>query len=226
MAGSIANLAELVAPLAADPFLDPERRAGQGLLHGASANWSPDWFDWNRFLDIATGELPPDRLRVQHHRNRIDPALYRAGEGIDRAKLNLLLARGASMIATEIHPLVPQLAAISADFHRRTGAHMRTGAIASTGRAGALPCHRDRIDGFIVQVDGAKLWRIYHPDAGPPEVAAHAAASPDAVEPALTVELAPGDYLFVPAGYWHECDTVGGRSLHLGFAFAKPDYRP
>jgi hypothetical protein len=217
MTGSISNLAELVAPLSGEPFLESQRRAAQGLLHGASANWSPDFFDWDRFLVLATGPLPPDKLRVQYDRNRIDPGLYRNGAEVDRSKLDRLLARGASMIATEIHPFVPVFAAIAADFHRRTGSHLRTGAIASTGTAGALPCHCDRIDGFILQVDGSKAWRVYPPDPECPQS--------DAV-PVLEVELAPGDYLFVPAGYWHECDTTAERSLHLGFAFARPDYRP
>ena len=45
---------------------------------------------------------------------------------------------------------------------------------------------------------------------------------PDESQPLLDAVLAPGDFLFVPAGYWHRCENGDGLSLHVGIFLEPP----
>ena len=80
----------------------------------------------------------------------------------------------------------------------------------------AFERHFDIYDGFVLQIEGQKTWRIFAPS----DIADPQAAHGDQIEPALprTVTLSPGDLLYVPREYLHEVSAEGDASLHLTIA--------
>jgi ribosomal protein L16 Arg81 hydroxylase len=80
---------------------------------------------------------------------------------------------------------------------------------------GVLP-HYDTHDVFILQIDGAKLWRIYDSFMSLPLEEHRKPVSPEEIgHPIHEIRLAAGDLLYIPRGYVHEALTSEDSSLHL-----------
>lgn len=83
--------------------------------------------------------------------------------------------------------------------------------------AGVKP-HFDTQEGFLVQVDGSKHWKVYPPLQEFPKVEGSYSPVERALlaEPILEVTLAPGDVLYIPRGFPHEgVSADDGASLHI-----------
>lgn len=79
-----------------------------------------------------------------------------------------------------------------------------------------LGVHYDTHDVFVLQLAGGKEWSIFEPvleDPLPSQPWSAGQAAPD--EPLLSVELRPGDCLYVPRGFLHSARARDGVSAHL-----------
>ena len=79
--------------------------------------------------------------------------------------------------------------------------------------------HYDDIEAFILQVEGAKEWRVYAP-VSPGETLPRSSSADlthaDIGEPVLTATLRAGELLYFPRGWVHEARSVtDADSLHL-----------
>lgn len=213
------DFADLIAPFTLDELANAEARSRIGLQHGVATGKATHLFDWAQFFHIAANRYDSAKLRVSMKRKPVPQQFYRTGATVDADKLENLVQRGISIVQPDAHRYHEALGSAVRDFVETTGSPLRIGAIGSTGEAGALALHSDKIDLLILQVEGAKKWRIYDP-AFDPET--------DEAPPSPTFDkvLEAGEYLLVPKGHAHECDTAADRSLHLGIGFAKPQYDP
>lgn len=79
--------------------------------------------------------------------------------------------------------------------------------------------HYDDIEAFVLQLEGAKQWRVYKPRSPQdylPRVSSENFSQEEIGEPILDVKLEPGDMLYFPRGYIHQAVTVEGKhSLHI-----------
>lgn len=87
---------------------------------------------------------------------------------------------------------------------------------------GAFHLHYDPEDLIILQVEGAKRWRIVGPAIANPVIGMRAPPAPAETEMLFDEVLNPGDALFVPAGHWHRCEGTGPRSMHLSIFLTPP----
>jgi hypothetical protein len=91
------------------------------------------------------------------------------------------------------------------------------------GPAGTLtPMHHDQSNILFVQVHGKKSLRLVSPAEARlfhGALSMYAQVDPASLENALvkTVELGPGDTLFIPVGWWHE---VRAHSVSISLAFS------
>lgn len=98
--------------------------------------------------------------------------------------------------------------------------------------------HFDQNINFVLQIHGAKKWRIARNDSvvNPtqrhtlgqpldPELASYADGEMPHTMPADFEEviLKPGSMLFVPRGYWHNTEA-SGEALALNFTFSQPTW--
>ncbi|MGN6820287.1 MAG: JmjC domain-containing protein [Sphingomonas sp.] len=217
---AVTDLAELVEPLSAGAFR--ALLASRQPLHqpGAGGDRYAALLDWDAFIDLLhRGDVPHRDIRLYRNRVRVPPLFLRdagpqRGEMIDR-----LLAADASIMLNRAEEHVAALGRLCAAVAEQSGDHVSAAVVATAGRGGALDRHYDAYDIVVLQVDGAKRWTLYedpaiNPVPGMPKVPARQDAGP-----ATEYVLNPGDWLFVPAGYRHRCDTIGARSLHLGILF-------
>ena len=86
------------------------------------------------------------------------------------------------------------------------------------GAQGFSP-HWDDIDAFVLQVEGAKRWRLYAPTDPRHVLPRHSSrdfARAELGECVLDVVLRPGDLLYMPRGTVHEAQSLpDAHSLHL-----------
>ncbi|XP_014440885.1 ribosomal oxygenase 2 isoform X2 [Tupaia chinensis] len=79
-----------------------------------------------------------------------------------------------------------------------------------------LPPHYDDVEVFILQLEGEKHWRLYHPTV--PLAREYSVEAEDRIgRPAHEFTLKPGDLLYFPRGTIHQADTPPGlaHSTHV-----------
>jgi ribosomal protein L16 Arg81 hydroxylase len=80
---------------------------------------------------------------------------------------------------------------------------------------GFLP-HYDTHDVFILQVEGAKVWRVYESPTELPLIQTNSSLpSEDLGTPKQTMKLEAGDLLYIPRGMIHDTFTENKPSLHI-----------
>jgi len=217
------SLQKVVAPLEQAEFLDHLRT--RSMTFRRSPGNAPfkgvlDWAALRKMIDLGT--IPLSSLRV-HVRAEPVPELFYVEDGkISASKLAILLESGASVIAVPLQPHFPALDELCADIGASTGETIKIGAIVSTGADGALRLHYDESDLIIIQVEGCKRWRIFGSPVTNPASEKPQAVRPEGTPPVFDEVLRPGDFLFLPAGYWHQCDNGPELSLHVGIFFSAP----
>lgn len=197
------------------------------IQHSAGDNRFAALFDWSTLWNlIEHAVIPADKVRVSRGRRIVPPLFYSDDGRLNAGRLARLFEQGASLIVRHLDAYAPQVDAICRDAAATLGIPMvEAGAVVTSGNGGALVRHYDWYDLVILQLEGSKRWRLYGPLVSDP-MKAMATKNPPRTEPILDVVLGPGDILFMPAGFWHECDNGPGRSLHLGLFLNSPPVDP
>jgi len=222
----IQSLAELVAPLTADHFLreicgktpihmkgHPERFAYLLTWDSLNAMLSRDDFEGPKFEVVKGGKMVPPaeyRERIEYNGN------YQA-QRINLGKLNHLCREGASLVLKflqrERHKPISHLCrilelALASDVH--------VTAIAGWHDTQGFSTHWDKVDVFVMQVEGKKHWRIFPPTQRYHDDPDQFTGAPQD-NPYWEGDLNPGDFLYIPRGWWHDAHPSVGPVLHLSF---------
>jgi hypothetical protein len=185
-------------------------------LLGIAAQWS----EANVKLILNGQAVLPDLY--------VDPVTTRAGieRRADPAKIHLLLAMGASLVADAIEDAEPGLrrvtAMLSGYFLGVAGAN----AYCSFRNVQAFRSHCDLHDVFAVHCEGEKIWRIYENRAPDPVELyqgndVHAVIDRAKGRLMAEVTMRPGDLLYIPRGYYHDALAASEASLHVSFSVAR-----
>jgi bifunctional lysine-specific demethylase and histidyl-hydroxylase NO66 len=142
---------------------------------------------------------------------------------VDPEAVRDAFADGATLVLNSLHRIHPPLVRFCRELAYELGHATQCNAYVTPPGAQGFAPHHDTHDVFVLHVDGHKRWHVYEPrlalplksqpsqqltDDGEPLV------TPDA-EPLLSVELGPGDALYLPRGYIHAAETNTDRSIHL-----------
>ncbi len=215
------RFAELLAPISLREFVDTyvHRR----VLHVPG---DPDkiagLFDRARLLAI-----------VAAHGDAAQPALvagFRTPSGDHRrmsiapAQLDTALAAGMTVMIDHLELADADLRALVEDTRRTLAIPEPTdiGAFLSPADSG-FGIHFDQVDNWVIQIEGRKRWRYSEEPAvhlAPLDFVPNARERAEHIhgldEAALaTVDLAPGDVLYLPPGTWHQPVALDEVSLHL-----------
>jgi hypothetical protein len=218
-----ASLAEVLAPLPVEEFLGLLRRRELTYRPGANSDrFAPvaGWAALRRMIE-AHPEIRPD-IRVNNETEAIPASEWTTDDRADVAKLDPLLAGGFSIIIEHLEARLPPLAAICREIRTHTREGAIVGAIVTSAPGtGALSIHYDPEDLIILQVEGTKRWHIFGPPV-PNPLRGMPKQVPPTSAPIFDEVLAPGDLLYLPAGYWHHCESGLSTSVHVTLFFMPP----
>lgn len=195
------------------------------LLEAVSAAMVESWLDCSLlrhpFFSVVQNHEPVSLDEVGA--NRVVAGVAYDGY-IDGTAVRARLARGATLLLANVHEWHAPMRTVCGDLAQLTGC--KTGAVVFwTGPdSPGLRVHRDDCHVFIVQLAGAKRWRLYDVPADAAAWAPGFLTGVPAHEPTV-IDLQAGDAVYVPKGQAHATESVGGSSLHLSITVREPEYR-
>jgi hypothetical protein len=132
-----------------------------------------------------------------------------------------LFAEGCTLVLQGLHRLWPPLIEFAGQLGLDLGHPVQVNAYVTPASSRGFAAHYDVHDVFVLQVAGQKRWTVHDPVHQAPlrtqpwqdrsEKVADRAAQP----PLLDEVLSPGDALYLPRGYLHSAQALGGVSAHL-----------
>lgn len=160
----------------------------------------------------------------RHGSAAIPPDEYLEAQG-NRVDLPRLLARhdaGGSLVVSQFHELHPPIARFCRGLEKVFLHPVQANIYLTPPGAQGFRVHFDTHDVLVMQVSGAKSWRVW--DGTPFPLPSRATPwankqSPSGIPHALT--LNPGDALYLPRGVMHEAAAQSGDapSLHITIGF-------
>jgi len=209
----------LIAPVTPEAFLERhyEREALIGL------RGEPDRYADLLTLDsldhfINSADLREGMVDLTNHRDRIERDAYVNEDGrISRAVVAEEYLRGATIILPQFHESTFNLGEFCRALEEVFTCHVQTNIYLTPSGNQGFPPHYDNHDVFVMQISGAKAWRLYGAPVETPfrgerfELGQH-----EAGEVTQELTLNPGDCLYLPRGLMHDAENVGDEpSLHV-----------
>lgn len=136
-------------------------------------------------------------------------------------KLLQQFADGATMVLQGLHRTWEPLIAFSQGLAGELGHPVQVNGYVTPAQSRGFDDHYDVHDVFVLQIDGEKEWTIHAPVLEAPLRSQPWTDRRSAVEaeadlaPLIKTVLAPGDCLYLPRGYLHAAQALGGISTHL-----------
>lgn len=223
----VTSLDRLLHPLPVSDFLES---LGQGpfLRADRSATELQELLDHAALEAILANYGPAPKHAVRLAKADGDPAsIWFENEAPDLARIRDALANGYTLNVNDLADRHPRLRSLSADLCCTLGANIRCNAFLTPAGAKAFPAHFDPHEVLILQLEGAKRWRVFRPqvEAPTPETVSDRTVDPDAVgPPVIDHSLQAGELLVIPRGYGHEAHCEDASSLHLTIAIHFPTW--
>ncbi|WP_436787924.1 cupin domain-containing protein [Yinghuangia sp. YIM S10712] len=181
--------------------------------------------DWDRLNTVlARHRLEQPRLRLCVGGDMLPQNAYTrpvvtrritVWHQIQPAALHERLAAGATLVLDAADELDDHIAHLAVALEREFRTTVQVNLYASWTADSGFGVHWDDHDTVVVQVDGAKRWRLFGPTRTAPLHRDVALPDPPPDEPVAEFVLTAGDVLYVPRGWWHDVAAEDGRSLHL-----------
>ncbi len=140
------------------------------------------------------------------------------------AKVQTLLAMGASLIAGDVQELTPELRGLSHRLARDFAGLVGANVYCSFGGVQAFDSHFDLHHVFAVQLEGEKTWRLYENRADAPvsfpvdDAESRRWFAQTRGKLMTEIRMRPGDVLYLPRGWYHDAMATEGASLHVTFS--------
>jgi ribosomal protein L16 Arg81 hydroxylase len=209
----------LIAPVTREAFLDKsyEREAlinVRGEPHRYADLLTLDALD--HF--IASADLREGMIDLASQKNRISRDSYVDDRGrISAVAVAEHYMLGATVILPHLHDSMFNLGEFCRSLEEVFSCHVQTNIYLTPSGNQGFPPHYDNHDVFVMQIAGAKAWRLYGAPVETPyrgeqfQLGHHQAG-----EITETFTLAAGDCAYIPRGLMHDAENVGEEpSLHM-----------
>ncbi|MGK5627162.1 cupin domain-containing protein [Streptomyces sp. URMC 123] len=181
---------------------------------------------------VARHRLEPPRLRLTAGGDMLPLHRYAAAvttrrstvwQRVHPAELHQCLAGGASLVIDQIDHLHEPIGDLAAGLESWLRSSVQVNAYASWTPTEGFGTHWDDHDVVVIQIEGAKRWRLFGPTRRVPLHRDVAEPEPPPTEPIAELVLRSGDVLYVPRGWWHAVTADQGTcSLHLTCGITPP----
>ncbi len=167
---------------------------------------------------IASADLREGMVDLTSQRNPISRDSYIDDNGrISRVAVAEHYMRGATIILPHLHDSMFNLEEFCRSLEEVFSCHVQTNIYLTLPGNQGFPPHYDNHDVFVMQIAGAKAWRLYgRPVETPYRGERFDAGNHEAGEATETFTLSAGDCLYLPRGLMHDAENVGDEpSLHI-----------
>ncbi|MEU3572844.1 cupin domain-containing protein [Kitasatospora sp. NPDC036755] len=222
--------------MTAEHFSVVERLGGDGFLaqtlgrsfkvargEAASLAGLMSWDDLNAILTHHRFE--PPRFRLAANGEQVPAHTYSrpittrrstVWHQLQPSELHQRLAEGATLVLDAVDELHPGIASLAGQLERWLRTGVQANLYASWTGTEGFGVHWDDHDVVVVQLDGAKRWRINGPTRTAPMHRDVETPEPPPEEPVADLVLTAGDVLYLPRGWWHAvAASEGQHSLHV-----------
>ena len=167
---------------------------------------------------IASADLREGMVDLTNHRNRIARETYVDDRGsVSRVAVAEEYQNGATIILPHLHDSMFNLGEFCRSLEEVFCCHVQTNIYLTPPGNQGFPPHYDNHDVFVMQISGAKAWRLYGTPVETPyrgeqfDINRHTAG-----EATDQFTLSAGDCLYLPRGLMHDAENVGEEpSLHI-----------
>lgn len=213
----------LLKPISAHQFFAEYFAKAPLILSRKQAEFYNDVVNLTDLDSFFSQQPSSDGLNVMDESNRIHPDKWTTESSaespigdVDLDRLWAQIRMGRSVRILSAQKSMPKLqhfcAAISRDLQFPVNANVYITPPSST----ALDVHYDTHDVLVLQVSGAKRWRLYDmPIVRPGASQPFDRQAYEMVEPTRTFELSPGDLLYIPRGLVHQAESFDTTSVHV-----------
>ncbi len=167
---------------------------------------------------IASADLREGMIDLTNRKNPINREDYVYDDGrISRTAVTRHYLAGATIILPHLHESLFQLGEFARSLEEIFSCHIQTNIYLTPEGNQGFPPHYDNHDVFVMQISGAKAWRLYDTPVATPyrgerfRLEEH---KPSEVRQEFT--LRAGDCVYIPRGLMHDAENVGEEpSLHI-----------
>lgn len=134
-----------------------------------------------------------------------------------------LFADGSTVVLQGLHRTWPAVGELAAGLADELGHPVQVNAYITPPQSQGFAAHYDTHDVFVLQIAGVKAWHVHEPVVSAPlaelpwETQADAVAARAQEQPLVEAVMQPGDSLYLPRGFIHSAQALGGVSIHLTF---------
>lgn len=207
-------------------FVKNAQSSGNYTARQSSLIDADEVFSVDKFRQLlASPLLTPDWLQVNMAGKALDLRGSVAWKVVqdkklyfmDKEILNKAVANRASVVLEGIDVLDTDVAQLVGDLEQTMPCSLSNCvAFFSRSQNEAYSGHRDSDDVMVIQISGTKRWRLHEPQQR--RYLGNAPLTDGMMGPVSeTVDMHPGDIMFLRAGVPHKCATVSDHSLHLSF---------
>lgn len=134
---------------------------------------------------------------------------------LDPALIAAEFAAGATVSLQGLHRYWQPLHEFCQSLEAALTHPFQANAYLSPPAATGLAVHHDTHDVFVLQAEGSKHFDVYEPATWLPVAGQHWTSDEPPGDPVVSVDLQPGDCLYMPRGWRHRAYTTDSHSLHL-----------
>ncbi|MFF0391503.1 cupin domain-containing protein [Kitasatospora sp. NPDC004615] len=132
------------------------------------------------------------------------------------SSLHEQLASGATLVVDAVDELHPGIGRLAKHLESWLRTAVQVNLYGSWTGTEGFGTHWDDHDVIVIQLDGAKRWKLYGPTRNAPMHRDVAAPEEPPEQPVADLVLTAGDVLYLPRGWWHAVAASEGQySLHV-----------
>ncbi|MET0403485.1 MAG: cupin domain-containing protein [Cystobacter sp.] len=211
------RLTELLHPLPAPAFFDTHWGRQPVVLKGEAGRFASLFSsrDVGRLLTYRPPRSLEDMLLIKDGRHRAENWL--TPEGLPRLdQVRAAWREGYTLVINRLERLWEPVGRLGRALEEELHHPVSTNLYLTPAGARGFPPHFDVMDGFVLQLEGSKTWRVHGPQVESPLADEHTATSADHLPPLLFEQtLESGDVLYLPRGFVHSARTSEKASVHL-----------